>query len=101
MRKGFGGPRGTAFMAALLVAVSSLTALAVVLHRPLDFTGDGKSDFVVVRNTGGGPTGAVTWFANDANSAAYAAQSWGMATDFFVPGDYDGDGKTDYAIWRP
>lgn len=26
---------------------------------------------------------------------------FGIATDFFVPGDYDGDGKADHAIWRP
>jgi hypothetical protein len=101
MKKGFGGPRGTTAFAALLVVVSSLTASAIVLHRPMDFTGDGKSDFVMVRNTGGGPTGGITWFANDATSAAYAVQGWGIATDFFVPGDYDGDGKADYAIWRP
>ena len=26
---------------------------------------------------------------------------WGQATDFFVPEDYDGDNKTDFAVWRP
>jgi hypothetical protein len=26
---------------------------------------------------------------------------WGIATDFFVPGNYDADNKTDVAVWRP
>lgn len=70
----------------------------------VDFDGDGKTDSVVVRNTGGGPTGQVTWFGKSNGGAVISmpnAGTWGAATDFFVPADYDGDLKSDMAVWRP
>lgn len=66
----------------------------------LDFDGDGRSDASVVRNTGGGPTGQVTWFNLPTGGGAHTITPWGIATDFFTPGNFDGDGKTDIAVWR-
>lgn len=36
-----------------------------------------------------------------ATAAALDPVIWGISTDFFVPADYDGDGKADHAVWRP
>jgi hypothetical protein len=76
---------------------------AVTLQHVVDFNGDGKTDYAVVRNTGGGPSGQMTWFTclngtAEPGCAQYTA--WGIASDKFVPADYDGDGKTDIAVWR-
>lgn len=76
------------------------TSAPTVTQNHVDFNGDNKTDFAVVRNTGGGPGGQITWFINLAGTATTYASAWGVSTDFFVPEDYDGDNKTDIAIWR-
>ena len=68
--------------------------------RFADFDGDAKTDVSVFR--------AGTWFINPSGSpsgfaavpnAAYGVQ-FGQQGDVTVPADYDGDGKTDIAVWR-
>ena len=79
-----------------------VTTVPAAGDPPLDFDDDGKTDYAVVRNTGGGSGGQVTWFWTRSGSANASTQAaWGIATDFFVPQDYDGDGKTDLAVYRP
>lgn len=46
------------------VGTVATTQLSLANPTVLDFDGDGATDYVVVRNTGGGPTGAVTWIAS-------------------------------------
>jgi subtilisin-like proprotein convertase family protein len=68
----------------------------------LDYDGDGKTDPTVVRNTGGGSGGQVTWFIQNSGGApASTTTPWGISTDFFVSGDFDGDNKSDICVYRP
>lgn len=69
----------------------------------LDLTGTGRTSFVTVRNTGGGPTGDVTWTVRSNNGTTTGTQTsfvHGKAGDFFLSGDWDGDGIDDATIWR-
>jgi subtilisin-like proprotein convertase family protein len=73
---------------------------------PVDFNGDGKTDYAVVRDvtgTSGVPAGQMRWFYNiNGSNAPTVALDWGLTFDDIpVPEDYDGDGKDDIAVWRP
>ncbi len=63
-----------------------------------DFDGDLRSDFAVIAEI----SSKLEWTIFPRNSGAPGAPiDFGlMATDLPVPGDYDGDGKQDIAIWR-
>jgi hypothetical protein len=64
---------------------------------PGDYDGDGKNDFVIQRNAGGG---AANFWMLFATGAINNSNIFGTPTDVIVPGDYDGDGKTDLATIR-
>jgi hypothetical protein len=64
---------------------------------PGDYDGDGKADFVVQRDNGGGQARFWELFANGTTNINVI---FGTPTDVIVPGDYDGDGKTDIATVR-
>lgn len=69
-----------------------------------DFTGTGLASYTVVRNTGGGPSGAMTWFVKNNDGTAAGTQTnfiHGIASDFFLDGDFDGDGISDATVYRP
>ncbi|MCU1291133.1 MAG: hypothetical protein JWN60_3362, partial [Acidobacteria bacterium] len=72
---------------------------------PVDFNGDGKTDYAVIRNVGGiggAPASQLRWFYNtNGTGAPTVAFDWGLATDIPITEDFDGDGKDDIAVWRP
>ena len=96
IRDGGEGDTGSITAATLTIEAGP----TVIPQHVVDFDGDGRTDPAVVRNTGGGPSGQITWFWNNSLANTPSQAAWGIASDRFVPEDYDGDGKTDVAVWR-
>jgi len=72
------------------------------VHAQYDYTGSNRTSYAVVRNTGGGSNGAVTWFIRDNDGTPNGPERsivLGKASDFFVGGDFDGDNIWDPAVW--
>lgn len=68
---------------------------------PGDYNSDGVTDFAIWR-----PSDGMWWiiqsnFWTAPDGGTVKTAQWGEATDIPVPNDYDGDGKTDVAVWRP
>jgi photosystem II stability/assembly factor-like uncharacterized protein len=72
-----------------------------VVARVADFNGDGRTDFSVERPSEG------NWYILNSSYSitdpytVTATTFPGASGDKLVPGDYDGDGKTDLAVFRP
>jgi hypothetical protein len=97
-----GGPQGDNSNYIGIDTFSYTPGTVVTSDAPLDFNGDGRTDWVVIRNTGGGANGQITWFWNINNAPTpTAASAWGLASDEFISEDFDGDDKDDIAVWRP
>ncbi len=70
---------------------------------PADYTGDGRSDLVAVRQS----SSPAMWFILNTATGTSMATPFGIGDpafasfDFPVRGDYDGDGRHDIAVWRP
>lgn len=80
-----------------IVASSVTGACTPAINSP---TGSGLTDFVMARAN----NGAVDWTVktNDltATGAVLPVVSFGLESDFFLMGDFDGDGLSDFTVWR-
>lgn len=72
------------------------------VQRPVDYDGDGRTDMSVLRFPTVSPPGvAQITYHNRNSTSGYTVTPFGDAnTDFPAPGDYDGDGKGDIAVYR-
>ncbi|MEO7538594.1 MAG: FG-GAP-like repeat-containing protein, partial [Pyrinomonadaceae bacterium] len=59
-----------------------------------DFTNDGRSEIAVYRPGNG------VWYQLDSQNNNFSAFKFGTSSDKLAPADYDGDGKTDRAVFR-
>lgn len=67
---------------------------------PGDYDGDGKTDIAVIRE-GSTPEEQLVWYIQRSSDGGVTGKTFGVTgTDLNVQNDYDGDGKTDIAVWR-
>ncbi|NNE65455.1 MAG: VCBS repeat-containing protein [Pyrinomonadaceae bacterium] len=68
---------------------------------PGDYDGDGKTDIAVVREGQPNYEQYLIWYIQRSSDMGLTAQIFGLVdSDLNTQNDYDGDGKTDLAIWR-
>ena len=68
---------------------------------PADYDGDGKADLAVFRYGLFTSQPDNTWYILQSSTGTLRTERFGLRSDQLVPADYDGDGKTDIAVWRP
>ena len=94
-----GGTSATSASDQFTYTTAAPTPTPIVQHV-VDFDGDGKTDYSVIRNNG--PSVPMTWWNLGSQSGALLNKDFGDYTlDFQEPADYDNDGHTDVAVWRP
>ncbi len=72
------------------------------IKRPVDFDGDGRQDLSVLRFSNVAPPGVaqITYYNQNSFNGEQFAVFGDANTDFPAPGDYDGDGKDDFCLYR-
>lgn len=76
---------------------------AIPRNRSLDFDGDNISDFAIARAADAN-AGTNWWVKNSNGTGLNVSLGTGVGfagKDIATPGDFDGDGKSDVAIWHP
>ena len=94
-------PVPNAIVASAISRIGAMTDLV----RATDFDGDGQSTFRLpacrrhILDSGA----SSVWYslASGSNYSSVMTAAWGLAGDLLVPGDYDGDGISEPAVWRP
>jgi subtilisin-like proprotein convertase family protein len=66
-----------------------------------DFDGNGSTDISVFRNNGEDGADGRWYILTNLTTGTFTEQLFGLDTDIQVPGDYDGDGDVDIAVFRP
>ncbi|MFN6965105.1 MAG: FG-GAP-like repeat-containing protein [Pyrinomonadaceae bacterium] len=89
----FAGPLNTAFRITYAGGDGNDVAIQRVARAQFDFDGDGKSDLSSFSNQG--------WYIERSSDSQLQLVAFGLPTDVIVPADYDGDNRTDVAVFRP
>jgi hypothetical protein len=83
---------------------ASACSILTNTRTPNDYDGDGRTDYVVLRDSNGATAGGfIDWYISMNSNAAMHQVTWGIYdpnTEDLAAADYDGDGKVDIAVWR-
>ncbi len=83
-----------------LTVILDPNAATPLLKTQFDFDGDLRADVAVYRD-GNTPNAPSYWHILNSSNNTYQGYQLGMNGDKPIPADYDGDGRTEVAVWRP